>query len=111
MQTLNNQLHLLGLKEGDQVICDSWIGRVYLNEFGLGVAIKSSHDPQAICDGSFPAFQGLRPWKVSRLERDSQDVISRAQERRAEPKTGEQAERPDPEDDPEYENEYCGDPD
>lgn len=60
MSTLNNQLHNLGLRPGDTVHCSSWIGEVYQNEFGLGIAIRSSHDPAAICDGAFPALPGLK---------------------------------------------------
>lgn len=90
MQTLNNQLILLGLRAGDRVMCDSWLGEVYLNEFGLGVSIVSSHDPSAICDGSFPPLPGLRP-------------VAKA--------ASQSIERTEPENDPDREQLYCGDPD
>lgn len=64
METLNTQLFRLGLKPGDKVQCASWIATVYINEFGLGLALDSSHDPQAICDGQFPALPGLQKWQA-----------------------------------------------
>lgn len=60
MDTLNNQLIKLGAKPGDKVSCESWEGRVFMNEFGLGVSMMSSHDPGALCDGCFPEMSGLK---------------------------------------------------
>ena len=63
MDTLNNQLIKMGLLPGDEVLGDSWIAVVIMNEFGLGLSLKSSHDPRALCDGSFPAMLNLKPYK------------------------------------------------
>ncbi len=63
MDTLNNQLIKMDAREGDEVLGDGWVGRVIMNEFGLGLMLRSSHEPQALCDGSFPAMSMLRLWK------------------------------------------------
>ena len=65
MDTINNQLIKIGAKEGDLVLIQSWTGRVYMNEFGLGLEMMSSHEPSALCDGCFPAMAGLRLWNKS----------------------------------------------
>lgn len=70
MSTLNNQLHELGLRPGDTVQCASWIGKVYQNEFGLGVSIHSSFDPHPICDGLFPAIPNLKAWTTTNVVED-----------------------------------------
>ena len=66
MTTLNNQLIQLGMHEGDEVLMGNCVARVILNEFGLGLSIKSSHQPRALCDGWFPEITSLRPWKRKR---------------------------------------------
>ena len=60
MSTLNNQLIGLKAEVDDKVLGDGWTGLVFMNEFGLGVSMITSHDPRALCDGIFPPMRILR---------------------------------------------------
>ena len=61
--TLNNQLIKMKAEVGDKIACNNWLGRVFMNEFGLGICMDSSHEPRALCDGFFPEMRGLKIYR------------------------------------------------